>query len=96
MSTKISKRWTVKPLATDAVRAFRGSGKKGLVKQLLKDRQKERDREKASRKYFVIDTSALFALDKKIWIEKNYNARESNRGSGRALRQRRTRRLRST
>jgi AbrB family looped-hinge helix DNA binding protein len=38
------------PVPADPVRAFRGSGKKGLVKQLLKDRRRERQTEDASRK----------------------------------------------
>jgi AbrB family looped-hinge helix DNA binding protein len=38
------------PVPADPVRAFRGSGKKGLVKRLLKDRRRERQTEDASRK----------------------------------------------
>ena len=38
------------PVPADPVRAFRGSGKKGLVKQLLKDRRQDREKEDASRK----------------------------------------------
>jgi AbrB family looped-hinge helix DNA binding protein len=38
------------PVPADPVQAFRGSGKKGLVKQLLKDRRRERQTEDASRK----------------------------------------------
>ena len=33
------------PLPQDPVKAFRGSGKKGLVQRLLKERQKDRERE---------------------------------------------------
>jgi AbrB family looped-hinge helix DNA binding protein len=36
------------PVPADPVRAFRGSGKKGLVKQLLKDRRRDRLRENVS------------------------------------------------
>jgi AbrB family looped-hinge helix DNA binding protein len=36
------------PLPADAIRAFRGSGKKGLVKQLLQERQKDRKNENES------------------------------------------------
>jgi len=32
------------PLPSDPVRAFRGSGKKGTVKQLLRDRRQDRQR----------------------------------------------------
>jgi AbrB family looped-hinge helix DNA binding protein len=35
------------PVPADPIRAFRGSGKKGLVKQLLKDRRGDRQREDA-------------------------------------------------
>jgi AbrB family looped-hinge helix DNA binding protein len=38
------------PVPADPVRAFRGSGKKGLVRQLLKDRRQDREKEDASRK----------------------------------------------
>ncbi|MGH7825458.1 MAG: AbrB/MazE/SpoVT family DNA-binding domain-containing protein [Candidatus Binatia bacterium] len=38
------------PVPADPIRAFRGSGKKGLVKQLLKDRRRDRQTEDASRK----------------------------------------------
>jgi AbrB family looped-hinge helix DNA binding protein len=38
------------PVPADPVRAFRGSGKKGLVKHLLKDRRRDRQKEDASRK----------------------------------------------
>jgi AbrB family looped-hinge helix DNA binding protein len=38
------------PVPADPVRAFRGSGKKGLVKQLLKDRRRDRQKEDASQK----------------------------------------------
>ncbi len=36
------------PLPSDPVRAFRGSGKKGMVKRLLRDRRQDRQREDAS------------------------------------------------
>ena len=36
------------PVPADPIRAFRGSGKKGLVKQLLKDRRRDRLRENAA------------------------------------------------
>jgi AbrB family looped-hinge helix DNA binding protein len=36
------------PVPADPVRAFRGSGKKGLVNQLLKERRRDRLRENAS------------------------------------------------
>jgi len=36
------------PIPSDPVRAFRGSGKKGLVERLLKERRRDRDREDAS------------------------------------------------
>lgn len=35
------------PLPDEPIRAFRGSGKKGLVKQLLKERRQDRQREDA-------------------------------------------------
>jgi len=35
------------PVPSDPVRAFRGSGKKGMVKRLLRDRQLDRRREDA-------------------------------------------------
>jgi len=35
------------PIPEDPIRAFRGSGKKGLVKQLLQDRRRDRQREDA-------------------------------------------------
>lgn len=35
------------PLPSDPVRAFRGSGKKGMVKRLLRDRRQARQREDA-------------------------------------------------
>lgn len=38
------------PVPADPVRAFRGSGKKGLVKHLLKDRRRDRQKEDAFRK----------------------------------------------
>jgi len=38
------------PVPEDPVRAFRGSGKKGLVKQLLRERRRERQREDASQR----------------------------------------------
>lgn len=38
------------PVPDDPIRAFRGSGKKGLVKQLLKERRRDRQREVASQK----------------------------------------------
>jgi AbrB family looped-hinge helix DNA binding protein len=38
------------PVPADPVRAFRGSGKNGLVKQLLKERRRDRQREDASQK----------------------------------------------
>jgi hypothetical protein len=37
-------------VAADPVKAFRGSGKKGLVKQLLKDRRQDQQKEDALRK----------------------------------------------
>jgi bifunctional DNA-binding transcriptional regulator/antitoxin component of YhaV-PrlF toxin-antitoxin module len=37
------------PVPDDPVRAFRGSGKKGLVKQLLKERRRDRQREDAAK-----------------------------------------------
>jgi AbrB family looped-hinge helix DNA binding protein len=33
------------PIPSDPVKAFRGSGKKGMVKQLLKERRQDRERE---------------------------------------------------
>ena len=36
------------PLPSDPIRAFRGSGKKGMVKRLLGDRRQDRHREDAS------------------------------------------------
>lgn len=36
------------PLPSDPIRAFRGSGKKGMVEQLLRDRRQDRQREDAS------------------------------------------------
>jgi AbrB family looped-hinge helix DNA binding protein len=36
------------PLPSDPLRAFRGSGKKGMVKILLQDRKRDRQREDAS------------------------------------------------
>lgn len=36
------------PIPADPVRAFRGSGRKGLVKQLLEERRRDRQREDAS------------------------------------------------
>ena len=33
------------PIPADPVKAFRGSGKKGLVNRLLKDRRQDRERE---------------------------------------------------
>jgi AbrB family looped-hinge helix DNA binding protein len=38
------------PLPADPVKAFRGSGKKGLVKRLLKARRRDRQKEDASQK----------------------------------------------
>lgn len=38
------------PVPEDPIQAFRGSGKKGLVKQLLKERRRDRQRENASQK----------------------------------------------
>jgi AbrB family looped-hinge helix DNA binding protein len=38
------------PVPADPVKAFRGSGKKGLAKQLLKDRRRDRQKEDASQK----------------------------------------------
>lgn len=38
------------PVPDDPIRAFRGSGKKGLVKQLLKERRRNRRREDASQR----------------------------------------------
>jgi len=36
------------PLPADPIKAFRGSGKKGLVKQLIRDRRQDRKREDGS------------------------------------------------
>jgi bifunctional DNA-binding transcriptional regulator/antitoxin component of YhaV-PrlF toxin-antitoxin module len=36
------------PLPPDGISAFRGSGKKGLAKQLLREREKDRKRENES------------------------------------------------
>ncbi len=36
------------PLPSDPIRAFRGSGKRGTVKRLLRDRRQDRQREDAS------------------------------------------------
>lgn len=36
------------PLPSDPLRAFRGSGKKGMVKRLLRERRRDRQRENAS------------------------------------------------
>jgi AbrB family looped-hinge helix DNA binding protein len=38
------------PVPADPVRAFRGSGKKGMVKRLLKDRRQDREKEDALHK----------------------------------------------
>ena len=38
------------PVPADPIRAFRGSGKKGMVKRLLKERRRDRERENASYK----------------------------------------------
>lgn len=38
------------PLPANRLKALRGSGKKGLVKQLLKDRRRDRQKEDASEK----------------------------------------------
>lgn len=38
------------PVPADPVRAFRGSGKKGLVKHLLKNRRRDQQKEDASQK----------------------------------------------
>lgn len=38
------------PVPADPVRAFRGSGRKGLLKQLLKERRRDRQRENAAHK----------------------------------------------
>jgi AbrB family looped-hinge helix DNA binding protein len=38
------------PVPEDPIQAFRGSGKKGLVKQLLKERRRDRQREDASKR----------------------------------------------
>lgn len=40
------------PLPSDPIRAFRGSGKKGMVKRLLRDRRQDRQREDASEECF--------------------------------------------
>ena len=37
------------PLPSDPVKAFRGSGKKGLVKDLVEERKRDRQREDALR-----------------------------------------------
>ena len=36
------------PVPSDPIRAIRGSGKKGMVKRLLRDRRQDRQREDAS------------------------------------------------
>jgi len=36
------------PLPADAIRAFRGSGKKGMLRRLLQDRKKDRRQENGS------------------------------------------------
>ena len=36
------------PLPSDPVSAFRGSGRKGAIKRLLRDRKRDRQRENAS------------------------------------------------
>lgn len=38
----------VVPIPPDPVKAFRGSGKKGMLRRLLKERRQDRDREDAS------------------------------------------------
>lgn len=38
------------PVPADPIRAFRGSGKKGLVKKLLKQRRQDQQREDAASK----------------------------------------------
>jgi len=38
------------PVPEDPIHAFRGSGKKGLVKRLLRERRRDRQREDASQK----------------------------------------------
>jgi bifunctional DNA-binding transcriptional regulator/antitoxin component of YhaV-PrlF toxin-antitoxin module len=38
------------PVPADPAKAFRGSGKKGLAKQLLKDRRRDRQKENSSQK----------------------------------------------
>jgi AbrB family looped-hinge helix DNA binding protein len=38
----------VVPLPADAIKAFRGSGKKGMVRRLLQDRRTDRRRENGS------------------------------------------------
>jgi bifunctional DNA-binding transcriptional regulator/antitoxin component of YhaV-PrlF toxin-antitoxin module len=40
----------VVPFPRDPIRAFRGSGKKGLANQLVRERRRERKREDASRR----------------------------------------------
>ena len=40
------------PVPADPVGAFRGSGKKGLVRDLLRDRRRDRQKEDASEKRF--------------------------------------------
>jgi len=35
------------PIPPDPVKAFRGSGKKGMLRRLLKERRRDRDREDA-------------------------------------------------
>ena len=37
------------PVPADPIRAFRGSGKKGLVKRLLRERRQDRQREDAAK-----------------------------------------------
>jgi AbrB family looped-hinge helix DNA binding protein len=36
------------PLPVDPIKAFRGSGRKGMVKALLQERRRDRERENAS------------------------------------------------
>jgi AbrB family looped-hinge helix DNA binding protein len=36
------------PIPADPIKAFRGSGKKGLVKALIRERRKDRDKEDRS------------------------------------------------
>ena len=38
------------PVPDDPIRAFRGSGKRGLVKKLLKERRRDRQREDAPKR----------------------------------------------